>query len=630
MPTPPRPTEPSVVDGGNLITIGSADSVGIANYLEKTNWRRRTRDREGRREGWIKFQPYADTAVTQQYRPFTDGTKLRLAVQLRRPNGELAFVVASATTIKRFNLTTKAWDTIGTGFSPSGYRWQWVTINGYLILNNGIDLPVSFRVEENTVVPIYELREIGIASARFIEEVNGFLHLANIAEIKADQLNSVMNGPSPYGIVTDQTKLNYIPFAVAWGEFGEPRNWAPVYTVEMPAAGAVITLPFPSNTFIAGQTRVAVLNAGPNGGVLGGQTAYPDGILVTDVAGANITLEVTTDASLTYPRTIQVLRWEDQSSLTGMVRLQDDASPIIGYKKLNANVVVYRSTMIMVGRYTGVPDQVFDFKRRHVGKLVPMYPDAIALVDDMHVYPGLGGRFYAFDGVGPNPVIHKFLDAARNTLFDGATATTDVWSIDNPLTKEIFFCRPGRTVAFDYEYNTVSTIDAEFDACAFITKPGSLDEWFVLSIAGNLFTYGRVKLVNSEILTFLRDGVFAEAWLRFGYNNFGSNISEKIINQVVARLGSSEQNVALKLSLWATEDAHITPKLQVEDICFGPAYKWDLFYLNVLFQEELRIVNKAQDGEEVPDADVTYTGRIVTRGPVNSMGITRTNPGAWQ
>lgn len=82
------------------------------------------------------------------------------------------------------------WIVIGYGFSTDGRRWEAEPINGYLCLNNGVDLPVTYRVEELSVVPIYELRENGIASVGTIANFNGFLMCMDITEIHADVLKS--------------------------------------------------------------------------------------------------------------------------------------------------------------------------------------------------------------------------------------------------------------------------------------------------------------------------------------------------------------------------------------------------------------------------------------------------------
>ena len=56
--------------------------------------------------------------------------------------------------------STYSWVTIGTGYSPFGQRWQAVTLNGYLILNNAVDLPCWYIYGDAAVTPMYQLREV--------------------------------------------------------------------------------------------------------------------------------------------------------------------------------------------------------------------------------------------------------------------------------------------------------------------------------------------------------------------------------------------------------------------------------------------------------------------------------------
>jgi hypothetical protein len=190
-----------VADGGRLNTSLSTENVAEADWTRKLNMRRVEADQEGRQEGWIKF-----IGVTQYV---FDGTEsvLRLA-ELVRPNGDRAIVGASRTKIKKYDSGTGLWTDISGGltFSGSGKRWQVVTLNGYLILNNTVDLPVSFRVEDAAVTPIYEMRQIGIARVGRISELSGFLTLLDITEIKAIQLDTWMNGYSNYTQATSTAK----------------------------------------------------------------------------------------------------------------------------------------------------------------------------------------------------------------------------------------------------------------------------------------------------------------------------------------------------------------------------------------------------------------------------------------
>lgn len=79
-----------------------------------------------------------------------------------------------------------AWKIIGSGFSADGGRWEAENINGWAVFNNGRDLPVTYRVEDEEVKPLYELREAGVAFVGSIAEYAGVLMCFDIAQIKPD------------------------------------------------------------------------------------------------------------------------------------------------------------------------------------------------------------------------------------------------------------------------------------------------------------------------------------------------------------------------------------------------------------------------------------------------------------
>lgn len=80
------------------------------------------------------------------------------------------------------------WIVIGSGFSINGRRWEAVHINGYAVFTNGVDLPMTYRVEDIAVKPIYELREQGVATFATEAELTGILLGADVSEIFEDKL----------------------------------------------------------------------------------------------------------------------------------------------------------------------------------------------------------------------------------------------------------------------------------------------------------------------------------------------------------------------------------------------------------------------------------------------------------
>lgn len=157
----------------------------------------------------------------------TEFQPLTLLHLARRPNGKTAWIAGTPSTLYRYfgldqgaykagNGTPDAyieeppapntpyfddnpgsWIIIGTGFTVNAQRWEAVNINGWAIFNNGVDLPVTYRVEDLEVIPMYELRESGVASVGTIAEFGGVLHLADISSIQTGKLSELFD---PIGI----------------------------------------------------------------------------------------------------------------------------------------------------------------------------------------------------------------------------------------------------------------------------------------------------------------------------------------------------------------------------------------------------------------------------------------------
>lgn len=220
-----------------LITRISAEKAGLGDYVVKRDFRRDL-DQDIRREGNDYFWPNVtgDFEEDPGDQPFPwkfvpvdpEQEPITLIHMARRPNGQTAIIVGTKTKLWRFfgmedgayfegtgpiayfefdnevpenplayfASNSSEWQLIGSGFSEDGHRWEALNINGYTVLNNGKELPMTYRLEEAEVVPIYELREQGIASVGTIGEINGILVLADIrmindVEVLAELLNPV-------------------------------------------------------------------------------------------------------------------------------------------------------------------------------------------------------------------------------------------------------------------------------------------------------------------------------------------------------------------------------------------------------------------------------------------------------
>jgi hypothetical protein len=602
--------------GGRLVTVASPENVGVGNYAVKTNWRR-LNDKEILREGTLLFKPKAGDQGTQH---LNIGPAEVLGLwECIRPNGDRSVVAATATTIYRFNYTTGVWDSVGTGFSASTVAWEGESLDGYLILNNRIDLPVTLRAEDASVVPIYEMRDMGIACVGGICVFNGFLKCVDVTEIQANQLDTWMAGGTPYGIVPSNL-CNRVRYKIAWSDFGEPRNWAPLITGTIQSATKnKITLTRPAPYSFPVGAKLAVIGAGVNGGTLGGQVGYDDGVEVTAVNGSEITIETSADAGLTYPLTVQVTRFADVSTFSGSATIKDDSSPIIAIKPLKQIVVVYRQTGIWIGRYTGNVETPFQYKPAYSGALVPVCSRAIADVQgDYHLYPTADG-FYFFDGAG-DPRIHSPMDDASSLYFGGFTPAfaQKAVAIHNPITLEIWFLAPNGVLAFDYAQKTVSWIDQAYSAAAYVRRPGSEDFWFIMARAGQVLQYGATA---NQHITVQRLGAAVTHTLRHGEVHLNDDESEKdlksylplfslIENPVTVTLFGRDNIASAREQLFALEITDPALEPQVE-----------CFYRNIYFQDQITYVSTA-------DAQVEYVGSTFTFDAIGAGGVTRSDNGS--
>lgn len=730
MPTKPLPIR--VIDGGRLITSHSLENIGGSNWSRKLNMRRVTRDSEGRTEGWGKF-----LGATQYV---FDGTESVLVLaELVRPNGDRVIVGASRTKIKKYDTVSATWTSINGAltFSSLGKRWQSCTINGYLCLNNGVDLPVSYRVEDAAVTPIYEMRQVGYARVGRICEYNGFLMIADLSKIKSFQLDAWMNGygsfttttttakaaswsvvlgdhrtlfnvttgasaitvtlptltanqrmyfkvakvdagagtvitspaiadeavvltaindmaliswdgtrwvakvfaggvvpaTDPYG-TPPTTIVERFPWAVANSEFGEPTHWAPAFSALMAAASTVINLPFVPSTWVAGVTRVGVINGGPAGATLGGQTGYEDGILITAIGAFDpatgtvpITLEITTQTGLTYPRTVSVTRWGDISTIVAEYRLVGDSSEIMGMQPLGETLVLYRTTSIWCGRYSGRTDKPFIWTPRYPGKKqslnLPLWGDAIADVNsEFHLYPGVGGRFYKFDAVSW-PEIHPVADDSRELFFTGVLNTDEVFVCANPYTKSFWFCSPLRVYVYDFEFHSVSEMDAVIGAGAFVWKPGGTDRWFIMAIGRFVYLYALVTNGTTNIRSYLRDAAVPTAILRSGFIDAKMITDEKMLLNYTPVLSSSSGDAAITVQLYGAHNPSTAPVALMSPVQSLPTPEGENFfgtaYQHILFMDEIVLVDQR-------DIDFRISQRLFDFDRVGeARGVTRTN-----
>lgn len=204
----PRPIEIKPSSGGRLMSSLSKKNAGLANYCTKRDFRRFF-DREVRSEGHSLFSPALFSGDIPM--PAASGD-ITLSIQLRHPNGRKAIIVGTETTIWKYTGTDDplyvvadyvdddyvsedlaAWKVIGSGFATGARRWEAEQTNGYLVLNNGVDLPMTYRLTDETVLPIYELRENAVASIGTIHMLNNILMCGDVREIFDSKHTEIMS-----------------------------------------------------------------------------------------------------------------------------------------------------------------------------------------------------------------------------------------------------------------------------------------------------------------------------------------------------------------------------------------------------------------------------------------------------
>lgn len=432
-----------------------------------------------------------------------------------------------------------------------------------------------------------------------------------------------------YGI-TPAAIQQHVADEQAWSELGQPINWAPFVSVPMGAASATINLPFKPFNWTARVTRVAVINGGPDGGTLGGQSTNPDGVLISSFSafsavamGTPMVLETSTDTALTYPRQVGVTRWTDTSTFVGKQRM-GNGSRIVCMLELNGVLVVYQQDYIFITRWTAQAKAPFALRQKYSGKAVPMYGDCLASVrNSYHLYPSAEESFVRFDGL-TDPVIHEMCEGARDLFFP--TLQTDrCWAVDNPTLQSIWFVTPTKVMAYRYRKDSegVSELDAVINAAVFARRPGGTVDWFILGVGRFVFQWG---LVGSVISTWLRDGVAPAipARVTSGLNSLRDQFREKALLSYVPVLSSTSPDAAMSVQLRTTYNpsAALTDNLSPAEALPSPAGDNLLacFFQGIYFQDEVNLT-------DARDIDWRLSARLFEFDVIGGGGITRSGNG---
>ena len=493
-----------------------------------------------------------------------------------------------------FDDTPDSWITIGSGFSTNGNRWQAVDLNGYTILSNGVDLPVSYRVEHESVTPLYELRENGIASVGSMAVYTGILMLGDIEQI--DDLKTWMQGGSPYGVVTANTTRFHN--RLIWSQIKEPLRFAATTNGAITKDTQTVTLDYAVNSVQVGD-QITITGAGTDGGNL-----------TANVASINNNALFIDKAASTTVSDTPVQQTAEIGSIIGFEDLMGDGSGIIGMAPLQNMIVIYKDTSIFVGQYTGDTNIPFKFRVIPIPSTQALYfKHTLVPVKNSHVYAGRDS-FYSFDLTSGGPKELAPLAAVKNVFYEqnDISDTNRVFASDNVLTNEIWFCFTSLTddvaICYDYRNNTASTSAGLFSAAASIKKPPATNQdWFIMGTSqGLILRYGLSNESESEwsnkkaiyyrrTTNYSATQVAYASKLKGGLANFGDSYNEKDFRGYLVQLASQqEENAVLTIKIYGYANAYGSATTLVDGFQITTPSTRNLlpcFFRSHLFQDEI-------------------------------------------
>ncbi len=281
--------------GGQLVGSASDDIplsqasnflTSSANYTQKLNFRRET-DGELRREGWDLFNPTGNDDALNSDLPIrgiyqftgTTGTPTMVVIAgntlYKLLSGDRRYAINYGTDTLNANPVEEyatvdgvdapeplpsvdyfdndaddfTWSPIftfenhmdakesdGTYKDPyegGAYRWEFVEIRNHLIINNGVDLPIVFKSEWGSAVPLYGLRENGVMSVGTISGYQDRLFCGDLTVISSGFDHWFNNASDPYATLgTSHPLLGTVQtqrfqYRIIYSAEGEPKLFNP-------------------------------------------------------------------------------------------------------------------------------------------------------------------------------------------------------------------------------------------------------------------------------------------------------------------------------------------------------------------------------------------------------------------
>ena len=431
--------------------------------------------------------------------------------------------------------------------------------------------------------PAYRVAAVGT-----ISEFNGFLMLADVHQIHVDDWVPWMRGfnatgdnlsrSDAYDAVLDSVdhlngnvRTTRSQYSIIWSYEGDGNRFGTSLIGTMAQGSNEFVSQYPLRTIDHGSydinhrhpmitfepgTEVVVIGAGDeiatiNGEDVGGVLGYAStglaysrikiGSVITNGDGTQSYFLVDKDGNpvnaissitqnelgnpLVASTTGYMIRLDSIGKLTSVVDLVDDGSRILKMKTLVDRLMIYRDTgyMTAIRVNTG---EVFQFERRYSGpRVVDFRNTLIDVAGRYHVFMGYTG-IYQTDRAASQPKLLQAME--KGTKFWeslSADEAEQVFAIDNGDTKEVFFCSPEKTYAFDYENLTVSEIDQVFTAGSSIIRPWTTKRieyrWTVLAVSDALKNIHWFEDDSDDIVHFLVRYGFGPDNYRV-YNRYGN------------------------------------------------------------------------------------------------------------
>lgn len=461
-------------------------------------------------------------------------------------------------------------------------RWEAVALNGYAIMNNGYELPFVYREEWDEAVPLYALRELGIASVGCIVEFNGRLLVGDVTEFTDESLklwveSCERDGNDPYGPVTPELieaygiELNETQYAIVWSAPGNPLQWGVSVTGSMVAGSRYWypTNPSMVRSFEPGQDFV-VAGAGPKGAnittriesIVSSENGDVAHFILEDASASDDHLNnETRNAGGDGIADGTIADTPSYSNTVGgeSVELLGDGSKILKMKKLMDQLVIYRQTGYWTSSINGNALDPFTFTERYRGQRSAMYRHSVTnIVDKYHLFIGLTG-VYKVDLTEAEPSwVSPFQIGPQMWKDLEIQDQESVFTYDNALTGEVWICMPKRfgkkaTLAFDYRTQTLSHIDQHFTAGLVIRRPQQSftdrsDDMCIISYNGTIFTYGFGYGGKPAVYNRVTEPYTSV--LESSLMNFNDRFNEKDIRSYVLLLDQTDPAIGTKMELY--------------------------------------------------------------------------------